>query len=161
MNRSLLVATLAVALTAASSAQPVPQSQPQTSTRPTEMLQSEVLISTLPAAELTKQIAAEKGTIEHKSEVERGGPVAVVIRSTACMKDEEGRCNMTAKVTVHNPDGSVFHETKALDLPPTGRLAVPLTIGATAGTGLYKVVVTVRDLTARRFGVLERSFAVK
>ena len=160
MNKSLLVATLAVALTAVSSAQSR-QSQPQTSTRPTEMLQSEVLISTLPAAELTKQIAAEKGTIEHKSEVERGGPVAVVIRSTACMKDEEGRCNMTAKVTVHNPDGSVFHETKALDLPPTGRLAVPLTIGATAGTGLYKVVVTLRDLTARRFGVLERSFAVK
>ena len=77
------------------------------------------------------------------------------------MKDEEGRCNMTAKVTVHNPDGSVFHETKALDLPPTGRLAVPLTFDASARTGLYKVVVTVRDLTARRFGVLERSFAVK
>ena len=161
MNKSLLVATLSVALTAVSSAQQPPQSQPDTSTRATETLQSEILISTLPTAELTKQIAAEKGAIEHKSEVERGGPVAVVIRSTDCMKDEEGRCNITAKVTVYKPDGSVFHETKALDLPPKGRLAVPLTIDATAGTGLYKVVVTVRDLTARRFAVLERRFAVK
>ena len=161
MNKGLLVVTLAVALTAVSAAQQSKQSQPDTSTRTAETLQSEVLISTLPAAELTKQIAAEKGTIEHKSEVERGGPVAVVIRSTDCMKDEEGRCNTTAKVTVHNPDGSVFHETKALDLPRSGRLAVPVRIDASAGTGLYKVVVTVRDLTARRFGVLERSFAVK
>jgi hypothetical protein len=160
MNKSLLVATLSVALMAVSSAQQTPQKEP-TSKGPTETLQSEILISTLPTAELTKQIADEKGTIEHRSEVERGGPVAVVIRSTDCMKDEEGRCNITAKVTVYKPDGSVFHETKALDLPPKGRLAVPLTIDATAGTGLYKVVVTVRDLTARRFGVLERRFAVK
>ena len=49
----------------------------------TEKLQSEVLISTLPAADLTKQIAAATGTIEHKSEVARGGPVAAVVRPRA------------------------------------------------------------------------------
>lgn len=161
MNRSLLVATLALALATVSSAQQPPQKPQPDDLTPSTATQSEVLISTLPTAELTKQIAAEKGTIEHKSEVERGGPVTLVIRSTDCMKDVEGRCDTTAKVTVYKPDGSVFYESKALDLPTTGRLTVPLKIDASAETGLYKVVVTVRDLTARRFGVLERRFAVK
>ena len=161
MNGTLLVATLAWALATVSSAQPPPQNPQPDNLTPSTATQSEVLISTLAAAELKKQIAAEKGAIEHKSEVERGGPVAVVVRSTGCMKDVEGRCDITAKVTVYSPDGSVFHETKALDLPPTGRLVVPLKIDASTGTGLYKVVVTIRDLTARRFGVVERRFAVK
>ena len=161
MRGTLLVATLALALATVSSAQQPPQNPQPDNLTPSTATQSEVLISTLAPAELKKQIAAEKGTIEHKSEVERGGPVAVVVRSTDCMKDVEGRCDITAKVTVYSPDGSVFHETKALDLPPTGRLVVPLKIDATTGTGLYKVVVTIRDLTARRFGVVERRFAVK
>jgi hypothetical protein len=161
MNGTLLVATLALALATVSSARQPPQNPQPDNLTPSTATQSEVLISTLPPAELKKQIAAEKGTIEHKSEVERGGPVAVVVRSTGCMKDVEGHCDITAKVTVYGPDGSVFHETKALDLPPTGRLVVPLKIEASTGTGLYKVVVTIRDLTARRFGVVERQFAVK
>ena len=162
MKKSLLSAVLAVMVAAVSSAQQSPQgAQSDTVTRATETLQSEILISTLTAEDLKKQMAAEGGKIDDTSEVSRGGPVAVVVRSTGCMKDMAGRCDISANVTVYKPDGSVFHEAKALDLSPTGRIVVPLNLDANAGTGLYKVVVTVRDLTARRFPVLERRFAVK
>jgi hypothetical protein len=130
-------------------------------TSQSDTLQSEVLISTLPPEDLKKQIAAPSGAIEHKAEVVRGGPVAVVLRTIGCMKDTAGRCNLNADVVVYRPDGSVFHEAKALDLAPTGRLVVPLNIDANAGTGLYKVAVRIRDMTARRFAEMERQFAVK
>lgn len=129
--------------------------------QPTETLQSEVLVSTLATEDLKKQIAAPRGKLEHKSEVARGEPVTAVVRSTGCLKDETGRCNINANLTVYKPDGSIFHEAKALDLSATGHVIVPLDIDANAATGQYKIVVNVRDLTARRFAVLERQFAVK
>jgi len=161
MNKNLAFAVVALALAAVSFAQQTPQ-RPSSGalSSPKETPQTDVLISTLPIDELTKQIAAQDGKIEDTSEVARGGPVAVVVRSTGCMKDEAGHCNITANVTVYKPDGSIFHEAKALDVS-AGRVTVPLDIDANAATGLYKVVVTVRDLTARRFPVLERKFAVK
>ena len=159
MRKTLLLAALGVALAAVPSAPQTPQSTQPATLSPT--LPAEIFISTLSPDDLKKQIAAEGGKIEDTSEVERGGPVAAVVRYTGCMKDEAGACNITANVTVYKPDGSIFHEVKAVNLAPTGRVAVPLNIDANAGTGLYKVVVTVRDLTARRFGVLERQFAVK
>jgi uncharacterized protein YfaS (alpha-2-macroglobulin family) len=107
-----------------------------------------------------KQITAAAGTIEHKSEVARGGPVAAVVRTTGCMKDTVGACNVNADIVIYKPDGSVFREAKSLDLP-AGHGAVPFKIDANSATGLYKVVVTVRDLTARRFATMERQFAVK
>jgi hypothetical protein len=152
MKRALIAAALAVALPLVASAQS-PAGQ-------TEKLQSEVLISTLPTADLTKQITAATGTIKHTSEVARGGPVTAVVRTTACMKDTAAACKVTADVMIYKPDGSVFHEVKGLDLP-AGRGAVPLKIDANAATGVYKVVVTIRDLTARRFATVEQQFGVK
>ena len=119
-----------------------------------------MLISTLPTAELTKQITAATGTIEHKSEVARGGPVAAVVRTTACMKDMAGACKVDADVAIYKPDGSVFHEVMSLDLP-AGRGAVPLELDANTATGIYKVIVTIRDLAARQFATVERQFGVK
>ncbi len=126
----------------------------------TDKLNSEVLITTLPTIELTKQVTAEKGTIEHKSEVARGGPVAAVVRTTGCMKDAAGACKVNADVVVYKPDGTVFHEAKNLDLP-AGRGAVPLKFDADAPTGVYRVVATIRDLAGRRFATAERQFGVK
>jgi hypothetical protein len=161
MKRTLLAAALAVAMAPVAFAQqPPPGGQSGTPASPPEGLQTEVLVSTLPAAELSKQIAAATGAIEHKSEVARGGPVAAVVRTTGCMKDTAGACRVNVDVVVYKPDGSVFHEAKSLDLP-TGRGVVPLKIDASVATGLYKVVVTVRDLAARRFAALERQFGVK
>ena len=100
------------------------------------------------------------GTLEHKSEVARGGPVAAVVRTTGCMKDTAGACKVNVDIVVYKPDGSVFHEARSLDLP-SGRGAVPLQIDVNAETGLYKVIVTIRDLSARRFATLERQFGVK
>jgi hypothetical protein len=144
MKRALTVALALVALTAPAVAQ----------------LKSEVLISTLATPELTKQITAEKGTFEHKSEVARGGPVAAVVRATGCAKDTAGTCKVNADVVIYSPGGKVFHEAKNLDLPQ-GRAAVPLTFDASAATGVYKVVVMVRDLTSRHFETVERQFGVK
>lgn len=161
MKRTLIVGALAVALAPVASAQQSrPTGQPGALTSQTEQLQSEVLISTLPTADLAKQITAATGTIEDKSEVARGGPVAAVVRTTGCMKGTAGACKVNADVVIYKPDGSVFHEAKGLDLP-AGRGAVPLKIDANTATGLYRVVVTVRDLTARRFATVERQFRVK
>jgi hypothetical protein len=151
MKRIVIAAALAATLPLVAFAQQSP---------PAGQLQSEVLISTLPTADLTKQITAATGTIEHKSEVVRGGPVAAVLRTTGCMKDTAGTCKVNASVMIYKPDGSVFHEVKSLDLP-SGRGAVPLTIDASARTGVYKVVVRIRDLTARRFATVEQQFGVK
>jgi len=146
--KTILIAALAVALA------------PVALIGQKETLHSEVLVSTLAPAELTKQIAATTGTIEHKSEVARGGPAAAVVRTTGCVKDTAGACAVNAHVVVYKPDGSVFHEAKSLDLP-TGRGSVPLAIDANAATGLYRIVVTVRDLTARRSATVERQFGVR
>lgn len=157
MRISLVVATLAVAVAATAVAA---SAQTGALTSKTDKLQSEVIVSILPTADLTRQITAEKGTIEHKSEVARGGPVAAVVRVNACQKDSAGTCKVNADVVVYKPDGSVFHEVKQLDLP-AGRAAVPLTFDAQATTGVYHVVATIRDLTARRFATVERYFGVK
>ena len=146
MKRTFIAAALAVALPLVASAQQSEKQQP------------EVLISTLPAAELAKQIAEATATIEHKAEVARGGPVTAVVR-TGCMTDTAGACKVNVDIVVYKPDGSVFHQVKSLDLP-AGRGTVPLNIDANAGTGVYKVVVTIRDLAARRFSTVEQQFGV-
>ena len=76
MKTLLIAAALVVALVPVAflTQQSRPTGQSGARTSQTETLQSEVLISTLPTAELTKQITAATGTIEHKSEVARGGP---------------------------------------------------------------------------------------
>ena len=161
MKRTLIAAVLAVALAPAAPAQqPRPTDSPDALASQTGSLQSEVLISTLPIADLMKQITAATGSLEHKSEVARGGPVAAVVRTTGCMKDTAGVCKVNVDIVVYKPDGSMFHEARSLDLP-TGRGAVPFKIDANAETGIYKVVGTIRDLTARRFATLERQFGVR
>ena len=102
MKRTFIAAALAVALAPVASAQQSPPAG-----------QSEVLISTLPAADLSKQIAAATGTIEHKSEVARGGPVAAVVRTTGCMKDTAGaHLNGCYKVVV------TIRDLRRVALPP-------------------------------------------
>ena len=161
MHRTLTAAVLAVALApVASAGQSRPTSQAGAPIAQTEKLQSEVLISTLPTADLTKQLMTATGTIENKSEVTRGGPLAAVVRTTGCMKDTADACKVNADVVIYKPDGSVFQEVKSLDLP-MGRGVIPITIDASAVTGIYRVVVTVRDLTTRRFSTMERRFDVK
>ena len=76
------------------------------------------------------------------------------------MKDTTGACKVNVDIVVYKPDGSMLHEARSLDLP-TGRGAVPFKIDANAETGLYKVVSTIRDLTARRFATMERQFGVR
>jgi hypothetical protein len=157
MNGSLFVAALAVMVPLGIYG-PYPAQSPRS--EQTQTLQSEVVISTLSIEDLKKQLAAPGGKVEDKSEVSRAEPVTVIVRATGCMKDEAGQCDINANVTVYKPDGSIFLEAKVLDLS-TGRVSVPLDIDATAAMGLYKVVVNVRDLTGRRFAVVERRFAVK
>jgi hypothetical protein len=158
MKTTFAATALAMAFVLGASAQqPRPTDQRGAPHSP-ETLQWEVLISTLPPADLTKQIATATGTIEHKSEVARGGPVAAVVRTTGCSKEPEGGCTVT--VIVYAPDGSVLQQVKDLALP-TGRASVPLEIDANSATGVYRVAIRVRDLTARRFGTAERQFGVK
>jgi hypothetical protein len=158
MKRALIAITLSLFATAVSTA--AQSGQPGALSNQTPQLQSEVLISSLGTPDLTREVTADNGQIEHTSEVARGGPVAAVVRSRGCQKDAVGICQVNADVVVYRPDGSVFREVKSLDLPK-GRAAVPLTFDAQATTGVYRVVVTVRDLSARRFAKVERQFGVK
>jgi hypothetical protein len=161
MKRTFIAAALAVAQALVAYAQESPAThQPRTVTGETEKLLSEVLISTLASKELTKQIAAATGTIEHNSEVSRGGPVAAVVRAKGCMNDTAGSCKVNADIVIYKPDGSVFQQVKSLDLPG-GVAAVPLKIDANTPAGVYKVIVTIRDLTARRFATVEQQFGLK
>jgi hypothetical protein len=151
----IVFVSLLLALSTTLSAQ-----QPGALSSQTGKLQSELIITILPAADLRTQIMSETGTFEHKSEITRGGPVAAVVRTKACEKDAAGACKVNADIVVYKPDGSVFHEAKNMDLP-SGRAAVPLTFDAKATTGVYKVIAMVRDLTGRRFETVQREFGVK
>lgn len=158
MKRATIVLVVSLAFAGVLAAQQ--SGQPGALSSQTQQLQSEVLVTTLATADLTREVTAEKGSIDHKSEVARDGPVAVVVRTTGCQKDASGECKVNADIVVYRPDGSVFHEVKNLDLPQ-GRAAVPLKVSAQAPTGVYRVVATVRDLAARRFAKVERQFGVK
>jgi hypothetical protein len=156
MDRAIIALTVCIALTGGVAQQ---SGQPGALSSQTQRLQSELLISTLATPDLTREITAENGKIEHYSEVARGTPVAAVLRTSGCQR-ETGSCKVNADIVVYRPDGSVFHEAKNLDLPQ-GRVAVPLKVDSQAVTGVYRVVATVRDLAARRFAKVERQFGVK
>ena len=158
MKPTLIVTALALAFVVGASAQQSPPTGERGAPPGPETLQWELLVSTLPPVDLARQLATATGIIEHRSEVTRGGPVAAVVRTTGCSKDKAGGCSVT--VVVYAPDGSKLQEVKDLALP-TGRASVPLTIDANSATGVYKVAIAVRDLTARRFGSAERQFGVK
>jgi hypothetical protein len=149
------------AVAARQAAKPAPTAPPagaQASVPP--RLLSEILISGSSIADLPSNIGAGKGSIEHRSEVVRGGPVSAVVWTSGCQKDTGGSCHVQGDLVVHAPDGSVFHEAKSLDLSQGGA-AVALKVDARAPTGVYRVVVSVRDVVARRFQTLERQFGVR
>lgn len=120
-----------------------------------EVMKSEILVTTLPAAE----IKAAK-TLEHDSEVAKSEAVTVVVTLPSCEKDVRGACNASADVVAYTPDGKVHSEMKGVPLND-GRGTVALKLAPTDASGVYKVVATVRDLNARRFGTTERLFGVK
>jgi tetratricopeptide (TPR) repeat protein len=149
------------AAAAREAAKPAPTSPPAgAQASAASPLLAEILISGSPIADLPRNIGAGKGSIDHRSEVARGGPVSAVLWTSGCQKDAAGNCNVHADLVVYAPDGSVFHEAKNLDVSQGGA-AVPLKVDAGAPTGVYRVVAFVRDLTSRRFMKLERQFGVR
>ncbi|MGH9172778.1 MAG: hypothetical protein ACRD1H_00405 [Vicinamibacterales bacterium] len=138
---------------------PPPAPTPQQSlTAKREVLRSVVAITTLPAADLASIPAAKE--IEHDSEVARSEAVTVVVTIQGCQAGSSGACNASADVVAYKPDGSVHSEMKNVSLT-SGRGTTTLTLAPTDATGVYKVIATVRDLNARRFGKTERLFGVK
>jgi hypothetical protein len=123
-----------------------------------EVLQSEIAITTRPSAELAS--LAPSQPLDHDSEVSRSESVTVVVSIRECTKDEKGACNASADVIAYKPDGSVHSEMKNIVLS-TGRGTASLKLAPEDATGVYRVVATVRDLNARRFGKTERLFGVK
>ena len=116
---------------------------------------SEVLITTLSEAD----IKAAK-TLEHDSEVARAEAVTIVVIMPACAKNSQGACNASTDIVVYAPDGKVHSEVKGVSLN-AGRGTTALKLADNNATGVYRVVATVRDLNARRFGTTERQFGVK
>ena len=134
---------------------PVPQ---QSLSEKREVLKSEVAISTLPEADL-KGVPAAK-PIEHDSEVARTELVTVIVTIQGCQAGATGACNASADVVAYKPDGTVHSEMKNVSLA-TGRGTTTLKLAPTDVTGVYKVIATVRDVNAKRFGKTERLFGVK
>jgi hypothetical protein len=127
-----------------------------TSTR--EVLKAVVAITTRPATELAGIPAVQE--VEHDSEVARSEAVTVVVMVQGCQPDAKGVCQASADVVAYKPDGSVHSEMKQINLS-SGRGTASLKLAPADETGVYKVVATVRDPTARRFGKTERLFGVK
>lgn len=123
-----------------------------------QVLKAVVAITTRPLADLSSIPAAQE--IEHDSEVERSEVVTVVVMVQDCQADTKGVCRASADVVAYKPDGSVHSEMKEINLG-TGRGTATLKLAPNDVTGVYKVVATVRDLNARRFGKTERLFGVK
>ena len=123
-----------------------------------EVLKAVVAITTRPATELAGIPAAQE--VEHDSEVARSEAVTVVVMVQGCQPDAKGVCQASADVVAYKPDGSVHSEMKEINLS-SGRGTASLKLSPTDETGVYKVVATVRDPTARRFGKTERLFGVK
>lgn len=123
-----------------------------------EVLKAVVAITTRPATELAGIPAAQE--VEHDSEVARSEAVTVVVMVQGCQPDAKGICQASADVVAYKPDGSVHSEMKQINLS-SGRGTASLKLAPTDETGVYKVVATVRDPTARRFGKTERLFGVK
>jgi hypothetical protein len=129
----------------------------QSLTQKRAMLKPDVLITTL-APDAIVQAAATP--LEHDSEVDRSESITIVLSIAACDKGEIGRCNASADLVVYKPDGTVHSEMKNVSLNSL-RTTAPLKLSANDVTGLYKIVATVRDLNASRFGTAERVFSVK
>jgi hypothetical protein len=146
---------LALGQTPPPSGTPVPQ---QSLSDKRQVLRPEVAISTLPAADL-RSVPASKA-IEHDSEVDRSEAVTVIVTIQGCQTDANGACNASADIVAYRPDGSVHSEMKNVSLS-NGRGTAALKLAPTDATGVYKVIATVRDLTAKRFGKTERLFGVK
>ena len=131
---------------------------PQTMSQKRDVLQPVVAITTLSAAELSA-ISIDT-SIEHDSEVSRAEPITVVVTIQGCEADAQGACNASADVVAYTPTGAIHDELKGISLK-TRRGTATLNLGTGDATGVYKVVATVRDLDARRFGKTERLFGVK
>jgi hypothetical protein len=122
-----------------------------------DVLEAVVAITTRPPAELSKVPADQP--IEHDSEVSRSELITVVVEIHDCQADAKGSCNARADVTVLKPDGKVHSEMKDVSLA-SRRGTATLKLSPSDPTGVYTVVATVRDLTARRFAKTERKFGV-
>ncbi len=146
-----LLLSLALGLMVAAPLEPAGQDAPEKAA----VLKPEILITTLPAAD----VKAAK-TLEHDAEVARDEAVTVVVLLPACQKDSQGTCNAAADIVAYTPNGEVHSEMKSVSLNE-GRGMASLKLAAADATGVYKVVATVRDLNARRFGKAERLFGVK
>jgi hypothetical protein len=134
---------------------PMPQ---QSLSAKREVLKAVVAITTLPAADLKAVPAAKE--IEHDSEVARSEAVTVVVTIQGCQADATGACNASADVVAYKPDGSIHSEMKGITLAGS-RGTATLKLAPDDVTGVYKVIATVRDLNAKRFGKTERLFGVK
>ena len=105
-------------------------------------------------------VQAATPALEHDTEVDRSESITIVLSIAACDKGEVGRCNASADLVAYKPDGTVHSEMKNVSLNSL-RATAPLKLSASDQTGLYKIVATVRDLNASRFGTAERVFSVK
>ena len=123
-----------------------------------EVLRAVVAITTMPPSELDKIPVTKE--VEHDSEVSRSELVMVVVMAPGCKGNAQGECEATADVVIYKPDGSVHSELKNISLKSHRGSAI-LKLASDDVTGIYKVVATVRDLTATRFAKTERLFGVK
>ena len=146
-----LTLTLAIGLLLTSPSEPAAQSQ----SAGRDQTKAEILITTLPAAEVKAA-----STLEHDTEVGRDEAITVVVMLPSCQKDAQGACNASADIVAYKPNGDVHSEMKRVSRK-AGRGTASLQLAPADATGVYKVVATVQDLDARRFGRAERLFGVK
>lgn len=152
----LLLAGLALAVAVGQN--PPPPAPVRSLSEKRDVLQSEVAVTTLSAAELDRIGASQP--VEHDTEVARAEAVIIVISIKGCSPDEQGQCRASTDIALHRPDGSVHSDVKGLSLAG-GRARTAVTFATDDPVGIYRVVATVRDPVARRFARVERLFGLK
>ena len=136
-----------------------PTAPPQSSlSQKHDVLQAQVAITTLPAAEVTKTPATMP--IEHDTEVSRTETITAVVDIQKCEPGRSGKCEATADLMLKRPDGSTHSEMKNISLA-TLRGTATLALKPDDATGIYTLIATVRDPNARRVAKPERLFGVK
>ncbi len=132
------------------------------SARQTSALESDLIVATREDDTLRAWLEWRPGaTLDTVTEVRPGTAALAIARVRGCLVDG-GRCNVNVDYTIYKPDGSVFRELK-LQPVEQGKTVPSLrfTLTATDPAGLYRVVATIRDLTARRTQRPERIFSLR
>jgi hypothetical protein len=117
----------------------------------------ELVIAAGSDARLEQWALHQGAELETVTEFRPGQPVVAQARIAGCDPGDRQRCDVSVQYVVHGPGGTVYHQEPSRPAE-TGTPAPAMRFAFTDAdpAGLYRIVVTVRDLNAKRLSRVER-----